>query len=118
MRGQPDKSRLAYQALYGLKNFLHRCSLHPGSSGVMLCWKEHFLRCGGFDERLEVRENSDLLRRLKRFGRYRYLGQITAITSMRRYEQRGFGRVTWLWCKLWLQSWLGDLHQRHYEPVR
>ena len=67
--------------------------LHPGSSGVILCWKEHFVRVGGFDEGLEVRENSELMKRLMRLGRYRYIGDITATTSMRRYEQRGLRRL-------------------------
>ena len=105
-------------ALYGLKNLIHRCSLHPGSSGVILCWKEHFIRTGGFDERLEVRENSELMKRLKRFGRYRYIGDISATTSMRRYEQLGVTHVACLWLKLWTQSILGDLHQKHYQTVR
>ena len=50
IRGCPDDDRLAYHIIYGLKNFVHRWSLHPGSSGVILCWKEHFMRIGGFDE--------------------------------------------------------------------
>jgi glycosyltransferase involved in cell wall biosynthesis len=118
VRGQPDSPRIAYRIIYGLKNFVHRSSLHPGSSGVILCWKEHFVQTGGFDESLEVRENSQLLKRLKRFGRYRYLPNITATTSMRRYQKRGVHRVVLLWIKLWLESLLGDLRQRRYEAVR
>jgi glycosyltransferase involved in cell wall biosynthesis len=116
--GWPDTERLSYKLLYSLKNFVHRARLHPGSSGVILCWKEHFLKVGGFDEGLEVRENSELMRRLKRFGRYKYIGDIRATTSMRRYQQKGIRRMLWLWTRLWVQSWLGDLHQRRYETVR
>ena len=76
------------------------------------------MRIGGFDEGLEVRENSELIRRLRRFGSYKYIGDVAATTSMRRYEQRGFRRIVFLWFKLWLQSLFGDLHQRHYEAVR
>src|SRR5262245_26646905 len=86
VRGQPDGRRISYKAIYAVKNLIHRLSVHPGSSGVILCWKEHFVRTGGFDERLEVRENSELMKRLKRFGRYKYIPDITATTSMRRYE--------------------------------
>ncbi len=118
LKGKPDQPRVAYRLLYGLKNLLHRLALHPGSSGVIVCWKEHFVRSGGFDEQLEVRENSELMRRLKRYGSYRYLGEITATTSMRRFEKFGMGRIAWLWLKVWAQSLLGDLHQRHYETVR
>jgi len=118
VRGRPDGPRFAYHVIYALKNLIHRLSVHPGSSGVILCWKEHFLRSGGFDESLEVRENSDLMKRLKRFGRYKYIPDITATTSMRRYERRGVGRVLLLWLKLWAQSLVSDLRHRTYETVR
>jgi hypothetical protein len=58
------------------------------------------------------------MRRLARFGPYKYIGEVAATTSMRRYEQRGFGRVALLWIRLWLRSIFGDLHNRTYEPVR
>src|SRR5262249_19460751 len=59
----------------------------------------------------------DLIRRLKRSGRYRFIGEATATTSMRRYEQRGVGRVVWLWTRLWVESLFRDLHDRRYETV-
>jgi len=118
IRGRPDIARPAYRLIYGLKNLLHRWSLHPGTSGVILCWKDHFVRVGGFDEALQVRENSELLKRLLRFGRYKFVGEVCATTSMRRYDRCGVGRVVWLWCKLWLESFLSDLRQRQYEAVR
>ncbi len=117
-RGVPDVPNLKYRLLYGMKNFVHRTSIHHGSSGVILCWKRHFMQTGGFDEGLEVRENSELIRRLKRFGKYKYLRDVTATTSMRRYDQRGCRRMMWLWLKLWIHSLFGDLHQRKYETVR
>lgn len=118
VHGRPDDERLAYRLIYGLKNFVHRSFIHPGSSGVILCWKEHFMRVGGFDEGLAVRENSELVKRLKRFGRYKYIGAVSATTSMRRYDRCGVGRVVWLWCKLWAESFLCDLHQKQYEAIR
>jgi hypothetical protein len=118
LRGWPDSEKLRYRLVYGAKNLLHRFQLHPGSSGVIICWKSHFMAEGGFDEGLEVRENSELMRRLKRYGGYKYLGDVTAVTSMRRYERGGFARTVWLWLTVWAQSVVGDLHRRHYEPVR
>ena len=76
------------------------------------------MRIGGFDEGLQVRENSELVKRLLRFGRYNYLGKVSAITSMRRYNRCGVGRVLWLWLRLWFESFVCDLHQKQYEPVR
>ena len=118
LKGRPDRPRWAYRMIYALKNLVHCARLHPGSSGAILCWKKYFVLAGGFDEGLQVRENSELLRRLRRFGRYKYLGGVAATTSMRRYEQRGFWRVVWLWIKLWFESLVRDLHQRPYEVVR
>jgi glycosyltransferase involved in cell wall biosynthesis len=118
VRGVPDVGSFKYRLLYGLKNFVHRTSVHHGSSGVILCWKKHFMQTGGFDEGLEVRENSELIRRLLRFGKYKYLQGISATTSMRRYDQRGCRRMVWLWLKLWFHSLFGDLHHRKYEIIR
>jgi glycosyltransferase involved in cell wall biosynthesis len=118
VKGRPDTERFRYRLVYGMKNFVHRFSFHRGSSGVILCWKNQFIHLGGFDEGLEVRENSELMRRLGRFGKYKYIGGVSATTSMRRYDQQGCGRVVWLWVKLWFRSLFGDLHNRHYETVR
>jgi glycosyltransferase involved in cell wall biosynthesis len=118
VKGRPDTERFKYRLVYALKNFIHRLSLHRGSSGVILCWKRQFIHLGGFDEALEVRENSELMQRLGRFGKYKYIGDVSAVTSMRRYDQQGCGRVVWLWVKLWFRSIFGDLHNRHYETVR
>ena len=118
VKGRPDGEAFVYRLTYAIKNFLHRSALHCGSSGVIICWKEHFLRVGGFDERLEVRENSELIWRLKQFGAYKYIADVTAVTSMRRYEQCGSGKMFRLWVKLWFQTHFGDLHRSRYETVR
>jgi glycosyltransferase involved in cell wall biosynthesis len=118
LKGRPDSNRFAYRLIYFLKNSIHRYVNRKGSSGVIICWKKHFMRVGGFDERMEVRENSDLIRRLKRFGGYKYIGSVAATTSMRRYERRGVWPIVWLWIKLWFQSFFVDLRHRKYETVR
>ena len=118
LRGLPDNDLPQYKAIYALKNFVHRSSLHTGSSGVIVCWKKHFIRAGGFDERLEMRENSELIRRLMKFGRYKYIGTTAAVTSMRRYEQCGCRQMVLLWSRVWLQSIFGSLRDKHYETVR
>lgn len=118
LKGQPDSDRFAYRVIYGLKNFIHRFVVRNGSSGVIICWKKQFASVGGFDERLELRENSELIRRLKRFGGYKYIGTTAAITSMRRYDRRGVKHIVWLWIKLWFLSLFSDLSHRKYESVR
>lgn len=118
-KGRPDNTeRVSFRAIYAVKNFLHRWSLHRGSSGVIICWKQDFLAAHGFDEALQVRENSELIRRLVRFGKYRYIGETAAITSMRRYQTSGTGRMIFYWFKVWLESLFSDLRNKKYETVR
>jgi glycosyltransferase involved in cell wall biosynthesis len=118
VKGHPGTNHLAYRLMYLYKNFVHCWSLHGGSSGVLICWRDHFLRAGGFDETLHVCENSELIRRLRRFGKYRYIGQAAAITSMRRFEKQGLRRVVLYWAGLWLRTVVGGARHRPYETVR
>jgi len=123
LKGRPDSGRFAYRLIYWLKNFIHRFVVRNGSSGVIICWKKHFMGVGGFDEHLELRENSELIRRMKcfagyRFGGYKYIGSTVATTSMRRFERRGLRNIVWLWIKLWFLSLFSDLRHRKYESVR
>lgn len=118
-KGQPDNAdRLSFRAIYAVKNFIHRWSFHRGSSGVILCWKHQFLLARGFDEGLQVRENSELIHRLGVFGKYRYIGETAAITSMRRYQTAGTGKMVFYWFKVWFQSLFSDLRNKEYETVR
>ena len=47
LRGVPDQDRTSYKVIYFLKNFVHKTRAHHGSSGVILCWKDHFDAVGG-----------------------------------------------------------------------
>lgn len=118
IKGRPDSHSLSHQLLYFLKNALHKTHLHYGSSGVIICWKDDFKAVGGFDELLPVREISDLMRRLRPLGKYRYISTTVATTSMRRYQRFGISRMVWVWFKIWLASFFSDIRTRHYEPVR
>lgn len=118
LKGKPDNDRFSHKAIYFMKNLVHRTGIHHGSSGVILCWKKHFVEVRGFDERLQVRENSELIKRLTKFGKYRFIGESSAITSMRRYQRGGTKRIMMLWFKIWMQSLFSDLHHKDYETIR
>jgi glycosyltransferase involved in cell wall biosynthesis len=118
LKGCPDLPRRSYQLMYFIKNSQHRLRLHEGSSGVILCWKEHFIATGGFDEALHVTENSDLIRKLRFFGRYAFIGDTCVTTSMRRYETTGFVKMFYLWIKLWVRSFVTDLRHHKYAAIR
>jgi len=118
LRGRPDSDRFIYRLIYLIKNFQHRWSLHAGSSGVIVCWKDDFQAVGGFDEAMEVMENSDVIRKLKTMGGYLYLDETAATTSMRRFEKCGVKNACRLWLRLWLQSMFADVRHKQYETVR
>jgi glycosyltransferase involved in cell wall biosynthesis len=115
--GEPDSQRLSYKLIYALKNLVHAARLHCGSSGVILCWKDDFLKVGGFDQTLYLRENSHLIKRLLRFGRYCFITRTPAITSMRRYESNGAGEMVRLWLKVWWRSLVSDISHATYEDL-
>jgi glycosyltransferase involved in cell wall biosynthesis len=115
--GEPDSRRLSYKLIYAMKNFIHGLHLHCGSSGVILCWKDDFVKIGGFDESLYLRENSHLMKRLLRFGRYCFIARTPAITSMRRYDTNGAGEMLRLWLKVWWRSIVSDISHSTYEDL-
>jgi glycosyltransferase involved in cell wall biosynthesis len=118
LKGSPDIQRPWYRVMYFIKNSQHRLRLHEGSSGVILCWKEHFIATGGFDEALHVTENSDLIKRLRYFGKYAFIGHTKVTTSMRRYETTGAIKMIALWIKLWFRSFTTDLRHEKYAAIR
>jgi glycosyltransferase involved in cell wall biosynthesis len=117
LRGVPDEEKTAYKVIYFLKNFVHKTRAHHGSSGVILCWKDHFDAVGGFDNELYLRENSDLMKKLRQFGSYKYIRHTPAITSMRRYEKMGTTEMILLWLKVWVLSNFSDIRNRTYEGM-
>ena len=117
LRGVPDQDKASYKVIYFLKNFVHKTRAHHGSSGVILCWKDHFDAVGGFDNELYLRENSDLMKKLRQFGSYKYIRHTPAITSMRRYEKTGTAEMVLLWLKVWVLSNFSDIRNRTYEGM-
>src|SRR5687767_6949544 len=118
LKGVPDSDRWIYHILYFFKNRMHRLRIHKGSVGVILCWKDDFTATDGFDENLHVMENSHLIKKLCKFGRYRCVGQTPALTSMRRYDRTGPLQTVALWIKIWVRSLVRSVRGEQYETVR
>ena len=102
--------------IYFLKNFMHHTHVHHGSSGVILCWKNHFEAVDGFDNELYLRENSDLMKKLRRFGAYKYIYTTPAITSMRVMKRRGRQKCCAL-ARVWVLSNFSDIRNQTYEGM-
>ena len=117
LRGLPDSRKLSYRIIYFFKNLIHKLHIHHGSSGVILCWKRHFEAVGGFNNELYLRENSDLMKKLRPYGRYKYVRTTSAVTSMRRYERVGVGEMIFLWLRVWYLSNFSDIRNQTYEGM-
>ena len=117
LRGVPDTGKTSYRVIYFFKNLIHKTHAHHGSSGVILCWKRQFEAVGGFNNELYLRENSDLMKKLRRFGRYKYIKSAPAVTSMRRYERAGVAEMIFLWLRVWYLSNFSDIRNQTYEGM-
>lgn len=117
IKGVPDTKKFSYKGMYVLKNGIHATHLHHGSSGVILCWKRHFEQVGGFRNDLYLRENSDLMKKLRRYGKYKYIRSTPAVTSMRRYEEKGTLDMAWLWLRVWYLSNFSDIRNKTYDGM-
>lgn len=117
LKGVPDPAKPSYKMIYFFKNLVHQVHAHHGSSGVILCWKDHFNAVGGFNNELFLRENSDLMKKLRRFGSYRYIRATPAVTSMRRYEKTGTREMLLLWMRVWVLSNFSDIRNQTYEGM-
>lgn len=117
LKGLPDSKKASYKVIYFFKNFIHKTHVHHGSSGVILCWKDHFEAVGGFNNDLYLRENSDLMKKLRPFGRYKYIRKAPAVTSMRRYEKAGVADMVFLWLRVWYLSNFSDIRNQTYEQM-
>jgi glycosyltransferase involved in cell wall biosynthesis len=114
---RPSGDRLWYRALFALRNALHRSGLYRSTMGVIVCRRESFLQAGGVDPARQPRQNRDLVRRLLRFGRYRFLN-LAVTVSTRRYEQWGGWRMARFWVPTYLRSLAGRYGTGGYDAVR
>lgn len=110
-------SRAARQltAIYPLLRVLGLCY---GDSGIFIR-REAYVRIGGFRP-LELFEDLDLLRRLRRSGRFVH-SPCRILTSSRRFEQRNFAWMWLHWTVLQVLYWCGispNWLARWYRHVR
>lgn len=108
----PNAPKFQYYLINALKNLLHSLKLYKGSSGVIITSSPLFHNTKGFDK-FTIRENSRFIKKLARFGRYKFIENTYAITSTRRYEKWGLLRTSLFWLiHLWKPC------NSKYEAVR
>ncbi|HEX7359033.1 MAG TPA: TIGR04283 family arsenosugar biosynthesis glycosyltransferase [Bryobacteraceae bacterium] len=113
-----DGSSRAARQLTFVYPLLRLLGLCYGDSGIFIR-REVYQRIGGFRP-LALFEDLDLLRRMRRAGRFVHL-RSRIVTSSRRFEQRNFALVWLHWTSLQILYWCGVSPQwlaRRYRVVR
>ena len=111
----PSRAAKQLTAIYPLLRILGLCY---GDSGIFVR-REVYFQIGGFGP-LALFEDLDLLRRLRRVGKFVHLNS-RIVASSRRFEQRNFGLVWLHWTTLQLLYWCGvspNWLSRWYPHVR
>ncbi len=84
--------RVIYLA-FNVGFWLGQSTLRTGSGVCLICPRETFAQCGGFDETMHLGEDVRLIRALcPRFGFHRHL-LVPLETSGRRFQRQGAGRL-------------------------
>lgn len=111
------RSRSA-RRLTAIYPWLRRLGLCYGDSGIFVR-KDVYAEIGGFAP-IALFEDLDLLRRLRRMGRFVHL-PCHLVTSSRRFERRNFAAVWIHWSALQVLYWCGvppNLLARYYSHAR
>jgi glycosyltransferase involved in cell wall biosynthesis len=91
--------RLCY-FLFNLGFFLGQSTVRMGSGVCLICPRDKFLACGGFDETLHLGEDIHLIRKLcPRFGMHRHL-LVRLGTSGRRFQHEGVGKLMLFYARI------------------
>ena len=119
----PTEEKFSDKLFHGFYNtyvsILNTAGMGMGRGECQVVKKEFFEKANGYDESLAAGEDFDLYRRLKKFGRVKFLKDITVYESPRRYRKYGYAKVLWDWTKNSISVFL-----RHksvsdkWEPVR
>ncbi len=89
----PDKKTVRFMFIIYLFNVMTRLSMRLGHTlsftFCTACRKGAFKKIKGFNENLYSVEDMEFSFRLSKYGKYKFLGNVYAVTSMRRLENWG-----------------------------
>lgn len=108
----PDINVLRAKIFMFLNNMAH--ALSKTSMALIFCSRDVYKTVGGFDERMPAGEDLKFIHiALKHGAKFKYLGNISAVTSMRRFETNGYVRTA--------LEWMGGYFFKppeHYDVIR
>ena len=93
--GRPDKNLFKYRVYFYMKNI---AVLFGMVNNITFCDKKVFHKVGGYTKDKNPKENHDLIKKMKKYGKFEIL-PIYVVTSMRRYEKFGFLAQGFYWFK-------------------
>ncbi len=113
----PDLKKMRYLVYAFGKNVVHKSKIYHGSAGSIICRKKDFDVLNGFNENLVIKEDSDLINRLRTYGRYTCIPHKVEV-SMRRLEKWGLLQSGYFFTKEWAKKKLGFKLSEDYEGTR
>lgn len=99
--GKPDNNSIRANLFFFFKNWTHRLGIYHGViDGVFFCHKNIFLKTDGFNSKIEPVELGDFIKKVKKVGaKYKVFTNSYAVSSMRRYEKKGYLNALLFWIK-------------------
>ncbi len=116
--GRPEGHSIKGSILFFCKNWIHRLKIYEGViDGILFCRRGVFEKNGGFDNNKTVGEFEDFIGRARARGvMYKLFTRCRAITSLRRYEGKGYLFVFffWVWWRILFLFKKGDRFSKTY----
>ncbi len=109
----PDINTLKARIFMFCNNIAH--IITKTSMALIFCHRDVYKNVGGFDERMQAGEDLKFINLAVKngFGSFKYLGDISAVTSMRRFEINGYFKTA--------MEWMGGYFFKppeHYDVIR
>ncbi|MBT4174816.1 glycosyltransferase [archaeon] len=108
IKSKPDKKHLKAKIFMLLKNIWAK---NYFGGGVIFCTKKIFNKVGGFDTKLQFKEDKKFLKEAKKITKYRFI-PLSGTVNMRRHEKLGYFKPQ-------ITHILGLIHKKiKYKAVR
>lgn len=99
----PDDVRLSDKMFHGFYNnyvkVLNKAGMGMGRGECHMVRNEVFRSVGGYNELLAAGEDYDLYRRIAKYGKIKFISELTVYESPRRYRKFGYRKVFGDWTK-------------------
>jgi glycosyltransferase involved in cell wall biosynthesis len=119
----PDEEKLSDILFHGFYNnyvcLLNKLGLGMARGECHIIRSDIFWSVNGYNESLSAGEDFDLYRRIKKFGKIKFLRKLTVFESPRRYRKFGYAKVFLDWTRNSLSVLLlNKSASDHWEAVR